>query len=173
MHLYEMTAAMQKLADKLEAANEAEDENAAEAWQAALEELDEDVDEKLLGIGKLIEHYRAQATAIKEVAARQSKRAKAVEGKAAWLEQYALSAMKSTGHTKIIDPELTLKIKTGNGAVEVTDLEQLPVEFIRVKKIKEADKSSIRDLLLGKKDKGEEPAIPGARLVFSEKLEIK
>lgn len=167
-----MTATMAKLADKLEAANE-DDEGAVEAWQNALDELDEDVDTKLLSIAKLIEHNRATAAAIKEVAARQSKRAKAHEAKAAWLERYALNAMKLTGHTKIVDPELTLKLKVGNGAVEVDDIALLPPEFVRTKEVKEADKSAIRDVLLGKKEAGEEAVMPGAHLVFSEKLEIK
>lgn len=173
MHLYEMTATMAKLADRLEAANEAEDEHAAEAMQNALDELDEDVDAKLLSIGKLIEHFRAQAAAIKEVAARQSKRAKAVEGKADWLERYALNAMKATGHTKIVDPELTLRLKVGTGSVEISDIDKLPEQFVRVKEVREADKAAIRDLLLKKKEVGEAPEIEGARLVFNEKLEIK
>lgn len=170
MKLYEMGAQYAEIEKLLE---QAEDESAIEALTIALDDMDEDLDEKLLSIGKLIESHRTEAAAIKEVADRQAKRAKQAIARAEWLEQYAMRTMKATNHTKIVSPELTMRIKRGSGAVDVFDAAAVPSQFIKVVEVREVSKADLRQTLLGMEAQGVDPVLPGARLVFNEKLEVK
>lgn len=173
MKLYEMTSEYIEIGRLLEQAEEEGNVNAIEALAIAIDEIDEDMDAKLLSIAKLVESYRAEAAAIKEVAARQAKRAKAAEGRADWLAKYAMAAMKRTGHTKIVSPELTMRVKVGTGAVEITDEAAVPEGFWQTKTVREISKADLRTALMAMKDAGSDGVLPGARLVFNEKLEIK
>jgi len=175
MKLYEMGLQYTEISRLLEEAEGADNANATEALTIALDEIDEDMDAKLLSIAKLVESYRAEAAAIKEVAARQAKRAKAAEGHADWLANYALATMKRTGHLKIVSPELTMRLKLGTGSVEVFDEARVPDQFWRTKEIREIDRAGLRDALLAFHKAGttSDFTVSGARLVFNEKLEIR
>ena len=171
MKLYEMSAQYREIERLLDGA---EGEDAIEALTIALDELEEDIDGKLLSIGKLIESYHAEAAAIKAVADRQAKRAKAATRSAEWLEEYALRTMRATNRPKIVSTELTMRIKRGTGAVEITDESAIEERFVDVVTSRVVRKADLRTALLAMKGDGDEsPALPGARLVFNEKLEVK
>jgi hypothetical protein len=71
--------------------------------------------------------------------------------------------MKLHGIEKIDTPLLKLSFKKSE-SVNITDLEQIPLYYIKIKK--EADKTAIKSAI-------KEIDIPGAELVVSQNLQIR
>jgi len=174
LHLYEITETIRKIEAMLDAAEQNEDSSAVEAFGNAMEEWGDIAEDKLVAVAKVIDSLKAEADAIMEVANRQAARAKALQKRAEWLSGYALSAMHQIGKTEIKTPEMLIRIKRGTGAVEVYDESKVPAIFFNVvPESRVISKTEINKSLKALQSEGRDASIPGARLVFNEKLEIK
>lgn len=174
MKLYELTGTMVKIIHDLEAAESDGNADLSEALQNALTEWGDDTKDKLLSVAKYREQLLAESAAISAVALKQANRAKALKARADWLEGYIIRSMKAAQIPSIDTPEMRLRIKTGSGSVEIDDADKVPATFWRwIPASKEVSKTDLRTHLIALAQSGNPAAVPGARLVFNEKLEIK
>ena len=156
-NLYELTAQLENF--ELEV-----DEETGEITN--LDELDAlqmERDEKIENIALWIKNLTADAAAIKAEAQNLTKRQKAAENKAQRLKDYL--AMNLAGQ-KFKTPKVSISYRTVE-AVEITNEDALPEEFMTVKTIWAPNKVYIRDEL---KAGGE---VEGAELVKRTSIQIK
>lgn len=173
MKLYELTGTMARIIGDIERAEAAGDEGLVEALQNALDEWGDDTRDKLVNVAKYRESLLAEAAAIKAVADKQAARAKAITNRAEWLAGYVIRSMRAASLGTVETPELLLRVKSGSGSVEITDETKVPEQFWRIKTVKELNKADLNETLKQMAKNGKKPELPGARLVFNDKLEVK
>ena len=122
--------------------------------------IDTDFDNKAVRCGLYIRELRAHAEKARAESQRLSKIAQSAEKRADSLCRYVQMNMQSLGKDKIFDPFCPLTLTTSE-AVEVSDPELLPKQYLRVKY--EADKVAL---------KRDRPSIPGVSYVTHHNLRV-
>lgn len=127
---------------------------------------------KGLSVTAYILNLDATATAIREASNKMAKRAESAEKKADALRTYLQVSMKRTGITEVKCAEFSAKLLIDrDSAVDVFDAKQVPAAFMRTPEPKPPvaapDKKEIAKAIKEGKD------VPGARIVKSDRLEIK
>ena len=165
MNIFELTGLWRDALDALQDP----DVSQAEALER-LRAVNEDIDRKADGYGKLIRSLEAEADGLKNEASRLNARAKAFESRAASLRAMLMEAMKAQEKTKLRTTRFTFSISPTPPAVRVTDLDAaLNSGYLKEPKMDESilDKAAIkRDLEAGME-------IPGVELVKGEALRMR
>ena len=130
---------------------------------AGLDALELERDEKIENIALWVKNLTAEAAAIKAEVQNLTKRQKAAENKAERLKDYL---MDNLAGEKFKTPKVAISYRTSE-AVEITDEDLIPEEFLAIKTEYKPDKKAIKDEL---KAGGE---VEGAELVKRTSLQIK
>ena len=162
-NLYELKAAFQR-----EAALLADLDLDPQTLADTLESLSGDLETKATNTIFVARNLRATADAIKQAEMAMAARRKAMEARADALEQRVFQAMLDTGIQKIESPYFALKIASNPVSVDVFDSLQLPADYTR-----EVPATSAPDKALIKKALQDGFDVPGARLVYGQRLSIK
>ncbi|GIO63541.1 siphovirus Gp157 family protein [Paenibacillus cineris] len=154
MNLYDLT---EQYRDLLELAQEGgEDVD----YTAMLQGMEGAISDKLDGYCKVIKTLEAEAEAIKNEAVRLSQRKTSLENQVTRLKEAMKTGMLSLGLDKHKSMLFTVSVTKPRQRVEVTNIDAVPSELIRVKK--EVDKTAVMDLLKS----GEK--LHGVELVYGE-----
>lgn len=134
-----------------------------------LNALEGDINEKAVNVAAFTRNLDASADAIREAAKAMLTRADRIEKRAESVRQYLLFNMQAAGISRIESPWFTLAVRKNPPAVVVDDESALPPEFIvqPPPPAPRPDKDAIKRALKAGAD------VPGARLMQSERLEIK
>jgi len=135
--------------------------------QVVLDEIQGQLDRKVLAIGAIVLGLDAEAAAVRETATRLAARAHALERRAAWLRGYTIACMRAGGMRSAKDAQVRVGLRSTAGAVVVESEAALPgwaQETIVTIRTRKAD---ILDALR----KGIQ--VPGARLEVTDYLEIR
>lgn len=98
-----------------------------------LESLDDELDSKLINVGKFILSLENQADGIAQAEKRMGDRRKALANKADWLRDYMKSQMERTGKTKLSSPDISLSLAKLPPSVIIDNEDIIPFEFLRSK----------------------------------------
>jgi len=132
----------------------------------ALDELQIERDKKIENISLYIKNLESDAEAIKGEADKQIDRAKRKKSRAESLRKYIANSLLTAGETKFETERVALSFRKST-TVNITDINALPEEFIKVKTETSADKSAIKKAIQGG------AVIDGAALVTNQNLQIK
>lgn len=108
------------------------------------EEIKLDLEDKLDNCMKLIKELEGSSEILKQEAKRINNKAIAFDNKAKQLKELMKNALVSSGQEKLKTFYFSYSIKNSE-SIEVTDVELLPRQFLRIKK--EADKKAIKEAL--------------------------
>lgn len=154
MNLYELTEQYQTI---LEMAREgAEDFD----YGQMLEGMEGAISDKLDGYCKVIKTLEAEAEAVKTESLRLSQRKTVLENQVSRIKEAMKSGMIRLNLDKHKSTLFTVSVTKPQQRVEVTNLDAVPSELIRVKK--EVDKTAVKELL----KTGEK--VHGVELVYGE-----
>lgn len=159
MKLYELTG---EYAQLLQLAEDGED------VAASLAALDDAVEAKGAGLARVRAGLLAEANALRVEEKRLAERRKAIEANAERVDDYVRGCMLRAGITSIKGGSFSISLREGPGRVEVDDVDALPVEYVRVKTERSADKVAI---LRAYKELGE--CVEGARVVPNTVLVVR
>jgi len=134
-----------------------------------LEGLTGEIEVKGTNVAKFIRNLECVAAAKREAGKQMFESAARIERRADSIRAYLLFNMEFSGLTRIECPEFTIAVRKNPASVIIDDEAALPPRFIVQPEppAPRPDKAAIRDALKA----GE--AVPGARLVQSDRLEIK
>lgn len=165
--LFELDTA---IAEALEIAlTESIDPETGEILQGGFEQLEQlsaERDTKIENIGAYIKNLTAEADAIKAEEKSLAERRKAKENKIARLKDYVSFSLQNAGQSKFESAKVAFSFRKST-SVNITNLEAVPAEYIKIKEEKTADKTVIGKLLKA----GQE--IAGCELVEKQSLQIK
>lgn len=165
LHLYQIAAAYRNALVAL-------DDEALEpdVIRDTLDSLTGALEHKAEAVAAYILNIEAEAEAVAAAEARLKARRQSLEKRASWMRDYLKAHMEAVGITEITvaDRSFRVRIRLNPEAVEIDgSLPELPPEYVRVREIREPDKTAIMAALKA----GQE--VPGARLVRRTRLEIK
>ena len=133
-----------------------------------LDSMGGDLETKATNTMFVCRNLKATAAAIKEAETAMAARRKAMENRAAHLERGVFDAMLQTGISRIESPYFALSIANNPGAVDVFEAGLLPSDYMRcIPATEEPDKALIGKALKAGFD------VPGARMVTSQRLQVK
>lgn len=132
-----------------------------------LEGLQGTLEDKAVNVAKFFKNLEATAEAIKQAEQRMSQRRKAIENRVAALKTYLKQNMESCAITKIESPWFTLAIQKNPAAVDITDEDSLPDDFVEIVTTRKIDKAGIKQAI----EAGAE--VPGAVLTRGTRLAIR
>jgi acetylglutamate synthase len=132
-----------------------------------LEGLQGSLEDKAIAVAQFFKNLEATAVAIKEAEQRMSQRRKAIENRVASLKTYLKDSMESCGITRIESPWFALSIAKNPLAVDITDEDSLPDEFVEIVTTRKVDKTAIKKAI----EAGTE--VPGAALTRGTRLAIR
>jgi hypothetical protein len=141
-------------------------EGTVDAWLA---ELERDLTGKVDNYAALVTAMNARAEVRKAEADRLYHRAKVDTGNAKFLRDRLKVALEERGISKLETPRYKVGVSKAGGAapVIIADQSALPVDFIRVTEIREADKDAIRKALeAGKEVSGATLGVRGTYLAI-------
>jgi hypothetical protein len=132
-----------------------------------LEGLAGSLEDKAIAVAQFFKNLESTAQAIKEAEQRMSQRRKAIESRVASMKTYLKDNMESCGIQKIESPWFTLAIQKNPAAVDITDEDSLPDDFVEIVTTRKVDKAAIKQAI----EAGTE--VPGAVLTRSTRLAIR
>lgn len=165
-----MNITLHELAQEFRAAAETlqADDLPDEVIQDTLESISMPLEEKAKSVAAFARNLESTASAIKEAEAEMSRRRKALENRAEWLRGYLLSNMQACGISKIECPYFRISVRANPESVCIEDEAQIPADYMReIPARLEPDKAAMKQAM---KDGF---SVPGAKLVRTQRLEIK
>jgi hypothetical protein len=134
-----------------------------------LESLDGELNDKAIAVAQFSRNIEATAQAVREAGKAMLARADRLEKRADSIRNYMLFQLQFAGITKIECPWFTISIRKNPASVVIDDEKSVPAEYLVVPEPPppRPDKKLIAAALKAGED------VPGARLVQSERLEIK
>ena len=169
--LYNLVGEYRSLQQIIEDGEHENDDEMVVALDAALHQLEGELQDKVLNCALVYKSLKAEADVIgaemKRLAQRRASRSNAADRLAEYLHQ----EMKAAQMLKVQNPLATISIRTNNASVEVLDEEAVPTEWHRIiPERREVDKQAI--LTAWREDKGLEVA--GTRIITDKtRLEIR
>lgn len=133
-----------------------------------LEALSGDLEMKAVNVIKFVKNLEATASAIKEAEAAMAARRRSLEKRSDALRAYVFHNMQSSGIQKIECDYFRMAVRDNPPAVDIFDLAQLPQDYMR-----EIPATYAPDKTLIKAAIKDGFIVPGAKLVTSQRLEIK
>lgn len=164
MNLYQLKENYNNLVQVLE---NAEDDNLKEMVETALNDVNDSINAKAENVVYFIKNLESDAAAIKEEEKRLSEMRKRKEKQIENLKGYLFDFTKATEGEKIKGGIFTVSIKKNPASVVVDSLEDIPMDYLRVKTVTEADKTALKKALKN----GE--IIDGVHLEQKEVINIK
>ena len=158
--LYEISTAYLEVLENLE-----EDEN-GEINLLPLEDVNAELSDKLENVSLYIKNCKAMAKSIKEEEDNLYARRKAYENKAERLKEYLALCMQIVGASRFESARVKLSFRSSE-AVEITDMDEIPSDFMVEKVSVAPDKNAIKAAIKNG------IYIPGAEIVRKENLQIK
>lgn len=122
MRLYELTAGYLEVERLME-----EDGD----WEAALNAISEEFDQKVDSVAKAIRSYEAEAKAYQEEAKRLGDKARATANKGTSLENYLLRQMQAVGKDKV-DGLFKVSVRISPPSCSILDETQITPQFMRL-----------------------------------------
>ena len=162
--LYELT---QEYRQALDVLTDPENDLPAEVIADTMEGLHGTLEDKAVNVAKFFKNLEATAVAIKEAEQRMNQRRKAIENRVAAMKDYLKLNMESCGITKIESPWFALSIAKNPAAVDITDEDSLPDDFVEIVTTRKIDKTAIKKAI----ESGAE--VPGAVLTRGTRLAIR
>ncbi len=154
-HLYELSTELATINDEIISA----DGELTPDLEARLDSVSLDFRAKSQGIAKWTLDIAGVESMIETEIARLQRKKKVAENLRTRLTAYIKSCMEQADVQKIESPTVTLRIQKNPPSVEILAEDQLPAKFIRIKQIREIDKTGMLTALKNGED------VPGARLV--------
>ena len=165
MSLYEIDSRIRAIIDGIYDAAD-EDGVVEEIDFTELKQLQEDRKTKLENIALYIKNTEAEADAIKAEEEKLTARRKRLENKAKRLREYIINSMKENKDEPLKTARCEVSIKD-NEKTDITDLESIPEEFIKVKVERNPDKTAIKKAIKAGQ------TVPGAQIIINTTLTIK
>lgn len=131
-----------------------------------IDQLKEDRNKKLEGIGCYIKNLTAETDAIKSEIAALSKRVSAKNRKIEHLKAYVSDSLNLSGQNKFETAKVAYSFRKSK-SVNVIDLDKVPDEYIKIKTEKSPDKTAIKRAIKS----GE--TVPGATIETSFNLQVR
>lgn len=125
MKLYEMPDTMKLL---LELTEQQEDDT--EAWSAALADLADAFEDKIVNLAKLVRTWEAEEEAYKTEIDRLQAHRKTAQNKQDWAKRYIQENMEQMGVEQVKGPTLNVRLQNSPPSVEVTDPMKCPATLI-------------------------------------------
>lgn len=160
--LWKLTSEFQTLIDLLE--QEDADEQAIEA---EMQQVAADIERKADGVAAVVRALESLAAYQADEGKRLSARAKANQGHADRLREYARNCMRAIGVERLETGRFTLRIQLNPPSVNVLDATAVPSEHQRTKVTVDVDRAGI---LAHYRATGE--VVPGTEIVRNESLRI-
>jgi hypothetical protein len=151
----------------LEAATDPESDMPVEMFTDTLEGIEGEAEDKLKNVIAFARNLEAEALAIGDAAEAMDARMKAKMKKAQWLKDYARYGMHILGKSKLEWPEFSARIQANPPAVEITDPEQIPDDYVKHTMSISIDRKAISEKLKAG------AYVPGAVLRVGESLRVK
>ena len=164
LSLYELAEDYRQALDVL---TDPENNLPAEVIADTLEGLQGSLEDKAVNVAKFFKNLEATAVAIKEAEQRMSQRRKAIENRVTSMKDYLKQNMESCGITRIESPWFALSIAKNPAAVEITDEDTIPDDFVEIVTTRKIDKTAIKKAV----ESGAE--VPGAVLTRGTRLAIR
>ena len=161
MNLYELTENYRNLQDLLE--NPEIDQDLIEK---ALDEVEEQLEEKAENIAKLIKTLESEVTGFKTEEKRLADRRKSLENRIAALKRYIDASMKATGKKRFKGQLFSFNIQKNPPSVNITDSTLIPKEYYIQQEPVLDKKTVLAELKNG-------VIVPGAELLQTESLRIR
>lgn len=131
--LYELTAEMRDLWDRIDIVSEETGEIPAE-MASKLSELETDIKKKFAGCCAVRSESLADAEMYSKELARLSAKKRAAERKAEWIQEYMRQCMQDIGTNEVDCGIWKVKIQNSQPAVFVTDEQKIPEKFFAIEK---------------------------------------
>jgi hypothetical protein len=133
MKLYELGEAYRLISRRIE---ETEGSETAEdvVLKAALDSIEDGIENKAQSIVVLAKEWEAEAAAIKEEESRLARRRKALENRADSIRGYLLAQLLASGIEKLKTKLFSITVNKAKKIVVVGDVEMLPQEFYKLEK---------------------------------------
>ena len=109
-----------------------------------LASIEDEIEDKVASIGKLVLELKSDIESVKVEEARLARRRSGFAGKMEWLKNYLLVEMQTAKVLKVKQDVISVSVQDNPPSCEVFDLEQIPEEYIRIiPEIKEANKKAM------------------------------
>lgn len=168
--LYEIQTQYRELMNQMEAILSDPNPETLESDMAHLNELmginAQEFQAKGDAYAAVIREKEARAEALREEAHRMADLAKREEATVEYLKERLFAAMQEQGLNSADLPHFRLSLRKSQ-AVDVTDKDLIPQDYLRVKTVIEPDKNAIKTALKQGQD------VPGAALIDRQSLQIK
>ena len=164
MNLYELNQNFQNLVEVME---NTEDENIKLLIQDSIDQLQLQTSEKIENIIKYIKNLEAEATALENEAKRLQERKTKTLKKVDNLKGYLKDFTSSLEGRKYNAGIFKLSVRKNAPSLEITSLEDIPVEYIEYTEAVKVDKQRIKEAIKN----GEK--VSGVQLIESESILIK
>ena len=138
-----------------------------EEFSAALDKLTDDLDSKVDGYCAIITELKADAKALREEETRLASRRHGLEARAERLRETLASSMEAQGRSKIRTAHRTAWLAETT-ALEITDLAQVPAEYI-----KPITEEQVKRALIKAELEATGEVLPWARLVAKKGLRVR
>jgi hypothetical protein len=163
MTLYELSTQYRALEEALGSMDDAEQVQSA---LAELNDLGDSIQDKALGIARVLKNLGAEVDAIKAEEQRLATRRKTVENNITRLKTYAVEMLDAAGIDSAKDDLFSVRVQDSPPSVDVHDPDLVP-ETYYVSVDPRLDKRSLLDDLKAGKD------VPGAALMRSRSLRVR
>lgn len=137
-----------------------------EMVKAALDEIAEDINEKVVNIAKLIKSIESDISGVKAERERLANKEKTMTNKVKNLKEYIYSAMQLTGKERIKTELFNFTISNNPPSVKVVSDADIPEEYL-VEMPKQVNKKAILEKLKAGED------VPGCELNQTKSLRIR
>ncbi|MCX8016493.1 MAG: siphovirus Gp157 family protein [Rhodocyclaceae bacterium] len=162
--LYELAAEYRQAMQTL-----AEMDLPEEVVRDTLEGLHGDLHAKATNVAACVRNLEATAQVIRQAEEQMAARRKAIEARAERIRQYLLDNLRACGIQRIESPWFVIALRDNPPSVDVFDEAQLPPEFIVCPP--PPDPKPDKRAILAALKAGQ--AVPGARMVRGQRVEIK
>jgi hypothetical protein len=164
MKLYEMTRAYDEL---FSAAVDGDwDEASMVAFDGMLNGLEDDIEQKLLGIARVVKNLSAEEKALKDEIDRLAAKRNAITNSLDRLKAYAQTGMVALGLDKVSDSVFTVAMQANPPSVEVFDEDLIPGDYW-VPVEPRLDKTRVKEAIKAGQD------VPGAQLVQTKGIRFR
>jgi len=136
-----------------------------EEVQTSLDDIKEQIDDKVENIAKIVLSFKANVEAIKAEEERLANRRSGMISSMEWLKNYLLVEMQATNVLKVKKDVISVSVRSNPPSVELIDIDEVPETYVRViPEQREPDKKAIIEQF---QKTGE--IVPGCNIITNKK----